>query len=287
MTSSRNLHANPQHGDELTDDALTGTFRILQRRHGHRYSLDDTVTAWEAGRARPGARDCLDLGTGIGSVLLMLAYKLPEARFAAVEAQAESWALLQQNLARNGVEQRVRARHGDLRDAALLAELAPPGGFELITGTPPYQPPGQGSVSPDSQRAHARVELRGGVEAYIAAAAPLLADGGLLVVCSDARHPQRVTGAAAAAGLTLCARRQVWPAAQRKGPLFTVSCLERASGRGCEEREPFVARGADGRRGALALELRRFFDLPSPDDEAPSPPLRARSQKPAGATDGR
>jgi tRNA1Val (adenine37-N6)-methyltransferase len=276
--------------DELTDDALTGTFRILQRRAGHRYSLDDTVTAWEAARERPAARDCLDLGTGIGSVLLMLAYKLPQARFAAVEAQAESYALLQQNLARNGVADRVHARHGDLREAALLAELAPAGGFELITGTPPYQPLGQGSVSPDSQRAHARVELRGGVEAYIAAAAPLLAADGVLVVCSDARQPGRVTSAAAGAGLSVYARRQVWPAAQRKAALFTVSCLGRAAagaGRGCEEREPFVAREADGRRGALALELRRFFDLPSPADEAPSPQLRARQQRPAGAPDVR
>lgn len=272
--------------DGLTDDAIAGTLRILQRRRGHRYSLDDTVTAWEAARARPDARQCLDLGTGIGSVLLMLAYKLPEARFAAVEAQAESFALLERNVERNGLSARVRLRHGDLREPALLGALSPAAGFDLITGTPPYQPPGQGSVSPDAQRAHARVELRGGVEAYIAAAAPLLADDGLLVVCSDARHPERVQGAAQAGGLSVTARRQVWPAAGRKGALFTVSCLERGSGRPCREHEPFVARETDGRRGALSLELRRFFGLPSPDAEAPSPQLRARSQRARGANDG-
>jgi hypothetical protein len=61
----------------------------------------------------------------------------------------------------------------------------------------------------------------------------------------------------------------------------------RGSVASCHDHEPFVARLADGRRGPLALELRRFFDLPSPEDEAPSPPQRTRGQRPAGAPDGR
>ena len=40
----------PHDLDDLTDDALTDAF-LLQRRNGHRYSVDDVATAWIALRA--------------------------------------------------------------------------------------------------------------------------------------------------------------------------------------------------------------------------------------------
>jgi len=77
--------------DELTDDALTRDFRILQRAKGHRYSSDDLATAFVAYHARPSATRVLDLGCGIGSVLLFLAWKLPGASLVCGEAQAISF----------------------------------------------------------------------------------------------------------------------------------------------------------------------------------------------------
>jgi tRNA1Val (adenine37-N6)-methyltransferase len=271
---------------ELTDDALAGPFRLWQRRRGHRYSLDDVTTAWVAARARPDARCVLDLGCGIGSVLLMLLYKLPLARAWGLEAQLESFELLARNCARNGVMARARLLHGDLRDEAQLERLLGQAralgsdGFELVTGTPPYQPLGRGSISPDLQRAHARVELRGGVEAYLRAAGRLLAPGGSVVVCADARHPERVERGAAEAGLKLVRRMDVVPLARRPA-LFTAFTLARASDVAtvaCERACELVARDGDGRRTAAALELRAFFDLPLPITEPPSPRLRARTQ---------
>jgi len=271
-----------EHGEELRDDALAGPFRVWQRKRGHRYSLDDVVTAWVAARARPEASDALDLGCGLGSVLLMLAYKLPQARLWGVEAQAESFALLQRNCKRNGVGQRVRALHADLRDGACQAELlAACGGrgFELVTGTPPYQPLGRGSVSPDPQRAHARVELRGGVEAYLQAASRLLAPGGTFVVCCGARTPERVERGAAAAGLAPIARLDIVPAPD-KPALFSVFSLQAAgeAARPCERLPPLLARDARGARTPAALSLRAFFDLPLPPSEPPSPRVRRRTQ---------
>jgi tRNA1Val (adenine37-N6)-methyltransferase len=175
--------------DELTDDALAGELRVFQRKHGHRYSLDDTLTAWTAAVAQPSAGCALDLGCGIGSVLLMLAHALPSARLFGLEAQAQSFDLVCKNVARNDLGGRVRPAHGDMRDpAALDALLERNGGqFQLVTGTPPYLPKEHGTLPPDSQKAHARFELRGGVEAYIGAAARVLAPGGTFVVCAGAR----------------------------------------------------------------------------------------------------
>jgi len=265
---------------ELTDDALTGTFRVFQRRRGHRYSLDDTLTAWEAARLCPDADRVVDLGCGLGSVLLMLAYKLPRAHLIGVEAQAQSFALARRNVARNRVDGRVALHHMDLRSSALPELLG--ADHDLVTGTPPYQPPGQGTISPDSQRAHARVELRGGVEAYLAAAARLVAPTGRVVVCGDARTPERVRAGARDAGLQLLSERRVWPAARYKRPLFCVWTLSPSGG--VAESAPvarlpdFVARDREGRRTPDSRGLRRFFDLDIDAGEPASPRMRSRSQ---------
>lgn len=263
--------------DELTDDALTGGFRLLQRKKGHRYSLDDVLTAYRALQAvaAPPTR-CLDLGCGIGSVLLMVAYKLPEAHVTGVEAQDVSFDLVQRNVARNGVQGRVRLVHGDFRQAGVVPE----GPFDLITGTPPYQPLGQGTVSPDSQRAHARVELRGGVEAYLEAAAPRLAPEGTFVVCGDARRPDRVERAAQALGLHIHAVCEAVPTL-RKGPLFSVWTLRWVPATKVA-REIFLTRNTDGTRSQAYLDVRTFFDLSQTEGEAPSPLLRPRQPHATG-----
>lgn len=269
-----------RNGAELTDDALCGSFRVYQRRRGHRYSLDDVLTAWVAANAHPQASRVLDLGTGIGSVLLMLAYKLPSARLCGVEAQAQSYALLERNVERNGVAARVRLCHADLRIAGLLEALCDRGArFDLVTGTPPYKAPGQGPISPDPQRAYARVELRGGVEAYLEAAARVLSTDGKVVICASAERPERVEIGAREAGLSLLERTDAVPIAGRKSALFSVYVLAHGPRTDASRRRPdFVARDETGRRSAAALAVRRFFDLETRADEAPSPPVRRRSQ---------
>ena len=152
----------PAPGEDLC--WLAGDWRILQRLDGHRWSLDDLVTAWLAARdcPAPPAR-ALDLGCGIGTVLLFLAWRFPSARLVGVEAQEVSFELARRSLAWNGVEARVELRHADFRAPAAF----PDGGvFDLVTGTPPYFPPGSGRESDHVQRAPCRFEHLGGIEDY-------------------------------------------------------------------------------------------------------------------------
>ncbi len=240
----------------LTDDALTCDFRIYQRAKGHRFSSDDLATAYVAWHARPSAKRVLDLGCGIGSVLLHLAWKMPEASFVGVEAQAMSFALLERNVARNGVGERVRVHYGDLRDEGVIEKLGRD--FDLVTGTPPYFPPGAASDAMDEQRAYARIEYRGGIEDYLATAGRVVAEDGTVVVCGDARATERVAAGARAARLSVHARCDVIP---REGerPLFAIWTLGRA------EREAATSsmtlRDAAGERTEDARALRRFSGL--------------------------
>jgi tRNA1Val (adenine37-N6)-methyltransferase len=275
---------------ELTDDALTERVRVLQRRGGHRYSIDDVVTAWVAVAAGADAAETyLDLGCGLGSVLLMVADRLPRLWACGLEAQAQSFALAEHNVQRNALGARVRVLLGDLRAReaiervrALAAELGGGfRGFDLITGTPPYKPLGSATPSPDPQRAHARVELRGGVEAYLAAAGQLLSPAGTCVVCMESAADARVRAGALAAGLSIQAVLPVIPMAGRKGRLFSVYRLGREPAEALQA-APLVLRDALGARTPAAHALRAFFGLSIDPSEPPSPALRPRAQRAAG-----
>ncbi|MBM4360649.1 MAG: methyltransferase domain-containing protein [Deltaproteobacteria bacterium] len=248
--------------DELTCDAITRDYRIWQRKRGHRYSLDDVATAWVAARARPDARRCLDLGCGIGSVLLMVAYRCAAESLVGIEAQDVSIELARRSVADNGLGARVRLVHGDLRAEALRLE----GRFDLVTGTPPYLPLGTALPSPDPQRTAARLELRGGVEDYLAAAAAVVDVDGRVVVCADGRRPDRVVRGASEAGLVPLARWDAMARADAHGPLFSVWTLAPRSEASLAEApslriEVGVIRDDEGRKTELAGAMRRTFGL--------------------------
>ncbi|MCC6558821.1 MAG: methyltransferase domain-containing protein [Polyangiaceae bacterium] len=245
--------------DGLTCDALTGDFRILQRRRGHRFSLDDLATAWVAVGARPGARTVLDLGCGVGSVLLMVAWRLRGARMFGVEAQEGSAGLARRSAALNGLEGRVEIACGDLRE--IVREGAYPA-CDLVTGTPPYLPQGTAIASPDPQRAAARIELRGGVEDYLLAAARAVGPGGRVVVCADGRRPDRALEGGRAAGLAALRRVDVIARAGAAGPLLSVWTFARAGeGGGGLEHEAVAMRDERGARTEASRAMRREFGL--------------------------
>src|SRR5690348_8340536 len=73
-----------------TLDALSGHFRLFQLENGHRFSTDDILTAWYGTSWAPSVRTALDLGSGIGTVATLAAWRLPATRFVTIEAQEES-----------------------------------------------------------------------------------------------------------------------------------------------------------------------------------------------------
>jgi tRNA1Val (adenine37-N6)-methyltransferase len=232
---------------------LTGDWRIFQRTDGHRFSLDDVVTAWFAAQVGAvGEWPLLDLGCGIGSVLLMVAWKFPAKRCVGVEAQAVSAALARRSVALNGA--RAEVRDGDFREASWGDER-----YGLVTGTPPYFPRGTGVESDNVQRGPCRFEHRGGIEAYCTTAAQVLAPGASFVGCAPARDRERVERAAEAAGLCLTRYREV-VGREGKPPLFAVFAM-RASGH-CEREAPLIVRDVQGRRTEEFVALRAEMGMP-------------------------
>src|SRR3954467_13331621 len=87
-----------------TLDAISRHFRIFQLENGHRFSTDDVLTAWYGTSWCPSARTVLDLGSGIGTVGMIAAWRLQGARFVTVEAQPESVRLAKKSALWNGLE---------------------------------------------------------------------------------------------------------------------------------------------------------------------------------------
>ena len=271
---------------------FSGKWRILQRTNAHRYSTDDVVTswvAWRVGRAlglplsssNSGGLIC-DIGCGLGSVLLMNAWLHPHAKaVVGAEVQSSRFSLAQRSIAFNlgsvsstesGVDataQRlVAAVLGDLRDAVTHQALSIAAGadenndstsiFSLVTGTPPYFDMGADATPPNEESARCLFEYRGGIEAYCAAAAALLAPGGAFCVCESSLSLQRAYDAAAAAGLSVLSRVDVVPA-PGKPPLFFVLVCGRA--------EESTSRA----RASLAAGA---FDVPLPLVDMPHDDMR-------------
>ena len=191
-----------------TLDAISGHFRLFQLRDGHRFSTDDILTAWYGTSWCPTARTAIDLGSGIGTVGMICAWRLPDAKFITVEAQAESVALARKSARYNGLADRYEIREGDFRAAGILKADET---FDLVTGSPPYFPLGDGVESGHPQKLACRFELRGTVADYCTTAAKHLAPGGFFA-CVFPHEPAqlaRVQSGARAAGLVVVRKRPV------------------------------------------------------------------------------
>ena len=201
--------AGPELETGETLDAISGYFRLFQLAGGHRFSTDDVLTAWYGTSHCPSARTALDLGSGIGTVGMIAAWRLPGARFVTVEAQDESVRLARKSVLWNGLSDRYEIRHGDFRDPGILAKSE---NFDLVLGSPPYFPPGSGPVGDHPQKIACRFEMRGTIADYCETAARHLAPGGFFACVfpvTPAEQNARVREAAAAAGLTIVRRRPI------------------------------------------------------------------------------
>ena len=215
----------PAAGETL--DAISGDWRIFQLKQGHRFSTDDLLTAYYGTCWCPGARTILDLGSGIGTVGMIAAWRLPGARLVTVEAQPESVALAKKSARYNGLEARCEIRCGDFRGPEILRAEEK---FDLVLGSPPYFPLEAGVHGDHPQKIACRFELRGDIADYCRAAARHLDFGGWFACVFPVQpvaQQRRVETAAREAGLVIIRWR---PVILREGepPLLGLFAMCRA-----------------------------------------------------------
>ncbi|NTW37617.1 MAG: methyltransferase domain-containing protein, partial [Syntrophobacteraceae bacterium] len=101
------------------DGLFGGKLTVFQKSRGYRFSLDAVLLAGLT-RVRPRDR-VVDLGTGCGVVLLLMAYRGQGSRLTGVELQADLAVLARENVRANGFEEKIRIVEADYRD--LMAEF--------------------------------------------------------------------------------------------------------------------------------------------------------------------
>jgi tRNA1(Val) A37 N6-methylase TrmN6 len=242
-------------GEALFVSGLVGPCRVFQRKNGHRHGIDDATTAWYALQKSPSVKKTLDLGTGIGTVGLAVLWGLGAgAELTCVEAQEISYRLLTENILGNGLNECVRAIHGDIRELELGER------FPLITGSPPYFPIGTGSLPMDSQKAHARFELRGDVGDYALAAKRHIAEDGLFVFCFPFQQKSRCIKLVTDVGFRLMTIRDVVPM-KSKPALFSLYCASLTFPGAVNEEAPLIVAFEDGKYTPemLAIQASRGF----------------------------
>lgn len=251
------LRLEEQLGEPVSCDALSGDFRIFQLAKGHRFSTDDVIVAWYGTSFALRTGRILELGSGIGTVGMVAAWRLPQARFVTLEAQEKSYALARANLSRNQLTQRFDSRQGDLRDSSKLADA---GEFDLILTSPPYFPPGSGILGDHPQKVDCRFEMRGDVRDYLTTGARHCAPGGVLATVFPHPQRERLLNACAETGWSCIRRRAVVPR-EGEAPLLDLFLM----GRTAELPEAFVAAGGYEEPPLL---IRDRAGKPSPEYQA-------------------
>jgi tRNA1(Val) A37 N6-methylase TrmN6 len=162
--------------DTTEDRVLDGRVRLRQPARGYRAGLDAALLA-AACDAGAGAR-VIEAGCGAGGALLAAAVRRPQARFVGVERDPGALALARENIALNGLEDRVEAVAGDV--ALRFSGLGLPV-FDAAMANPPF------FDDPDALRGPA-AERRGawmaddGLEAWIGFLSKAVREGGSITL---------------------------------------------------------------------------------------------------------
>jgi len=195
------MSGSPHRGDapgggRSGESPLAG-LSVRQPARGYRFSIDAFLLAdFAAGFC---GRTVLELGTGSGIVLLLLARLCPGLRRGVgVEIQRELWEFARGNFEENGLEEVLTAVHGDFRREP--AEPVP-GGFDLVVSNPPFRKAGEGRTNPDPGKKIARHEVAGTLSDVFRAAGSRLSPAGRFAMIGRPRRLPEILSCAGESGI--------------------------------------------------------------------------------------
>ncbi len=155
---------------QTTDDAfLGGMLNLLQPANGYRAGLDAVLLAATVTAPVTGTTlQVLDVGSGVGTVGLSAAVRLPELKVTLVERDLEYAALADKNIARNNLTSRCRVLCEDVAGDAneLSARGLAPETFDHVLANPPFHDVGRGTPAPNRLKTDAHAMDEDGLEAW-------------------------------------------------------------------------------------------------------------------------
>jgi tRNA1(Val) A37 N6-methylase TrmN6 len=156
-----------------SDSLLDGRVKVAQPADGYRVAVDAVLLAAAVDVAE-GAR-VLDLGCGVGSVGLCLAWRRPDLVITGLDREPVFATAARANVETNGFGDRLHIVEADMRDPL-------PQKFDAVAMNPPYLKAGAATVSAHPLKAAATAESDAKLADWIAAARDALKPGGILTL---------------------------------------------------------------------------------------------------------
>lgn len=183
---------------EVTDDAfLGGALNLLQPRTGYRAGVDAVLLAASVPCAATTHERVLDAGGGVGTVGLSVVKRCPGATAVLLERAPRLVDLARENVARNGLGERVQVFSGDLTASwsEMAGEGLAPESFDHVVANPPFHTDGQGTPSPDPWKSVAHSMPEGDLDLWGRLLARMAVPGGTGTMIHKAEALSAVMGA--------------------------------------------------------------------------------------------
>jgi tRNA1Val (adenine37-N6)-methyltransferase len=248
------LDVHSEISDLETLDELSGYgLRLVQPRHGYRFSVDPLLLADFAG-VRKGER-AADLGTGCGIVALLLARLEESSTVTGVEFQPAMAQIAGRNILLHAVSDRVEVVCADILS---LKARFPVDSFDLVVSNPPYRRPGTGKVSPRAGRDDSRHETSATLADFLAAAKFLVKPSGRICFIYHTCRLAELMAQAAQQKLGVTRLRMVHGNSTAPARMFLVELVKGRVGE-LRVEPPLMVRGDNGGYSEEKLKIFRGF----------------------------
>ncbi len=164
--------------EDTTDDSLyRGRVLLRQPKGGYRFGSDAALLA-ACLRADSG-QTIVDMGCGVGALMLGAAVRLPSVRFIGIEREPVYAALASHNILHNKLQDRVTVIQGDVRSEDLQSLY---GTIDHVVANPPYFGLNTHSPAQKPLRAVARQEQDTKIADWLRVASRFLREGGTITM---------------------------------------------------------------------------------------------------------
>ena len=169
---------------------------IEQPQSGYRYNQDPFHLAWFIKEHKKLwqtqlAGKCLDIGSGVGILPLLLAQNLPNTKFTGIEIQETLAQLANNNVKQNNLSSQINIINADYREFSKKQSSLFQ--FQSVISNPPYYPEASGRVNTCRQKCLARHEITSDLGSLTRAAALFLNNKGLFVIVFPATRLTELT----------------------------------------------------------------------------------------------
>ena len=190
------MQITPETTPETTKDhLLKGRITFHQPATGYRTAIDTLLLAASVA-AKAGDR-VLDMGCGVGGVMLALGARVGKVAIDGIEIQPQLVNLAKTNIPINNMDGTLRVFEGDI-SKQLPGEISG-GDYDFVMSNPPFMADGRGNPPPGTMKRTANVEGTADLGQWLGAALGLVRRKGTVVIIQRADRLGEIMAAIEAA----------------------------------------------------------------------------------------